>query len=293
MSLREYFGLIRPYSIVDVLLLFLLARAVSVSHIQFNYMDLVYTTQYILLWFFLTLYLEAKHKHSYRKVISKKISYILLFLAAFISVFFNIESLVFIVLIWLFTYLYIQKEKSKILGSLSSPIRGLYELSLFLFGVSLFIGLTEISITQFIIGIAIFFSYTARNLIADIRDVAFDTNTFTVRFGSRLSYLISFISYLISTLLLFILFSNILVVFPMLFLAIILLFYDNGYTLHRCCILTTSFTSVNIILFLLSNDIFYINILFLLVLSNIVLYESIPRKSNPTPKIISNVRFLF
>jgi len=292
MSLKNYFGLIRPYSVVDLLLVFLLARAVSIGNTAFNSNDIVFGSLYVLLWLFLTLALEAKHKHPYRKIISNKIPYTSLALSAVISSYFNVQSLLFIAFIWLSTYLYIKKEESKFMGSTSFLVRGLYEASLFLFGVSLFVDLMKISLTQILIGVVIFVMYAGRNLIADIRDVSFDDNTFTVRFGSKVSYAVSLIFYSIAVVLLSQLFSSFWIIFPALVLVAILLVYDNGYTLHRCSIILTSFTAVNVILFLSSMDLFYTNMLFLGVFSNLLFYESIPRKSNPKPAVSSRVRSL-
>ena len=285
--------LVRLYSIVDLLLIFLLARALSIGNQIFNYNDIIFGGLYLLLWLFLTLNLEAKHKHPYRAVISNKIPYTLLFISAIISVYYNIYSLIFITLIWFTTHLYIKKEESKFAGSTSFIIRGVYETSIFLYGVSLFLGLSGITITPFLVSLSIFFMYCSRNLIADVRDVAFDKNTFTVRYGSKISYIVSLIFCFISASILFILFPSLEVVFPILIFIIVLLFYDNGYILHRCSIILTSFTSVNIISYLFSWNLFYINMLFLVCISNLILYDSISRKSNPKETVFSETKFLF
>lgn len=295
MDIKNYLVLIRPYSLMDLLLVFLLARVLSITNITFNYNDLIFCSLYIFLWMFLTLALEAKHRHPYRKIISNKIPYTILAVSILISGYINIQSLLFIGFIWLSTYLYIKKEESEIMGLTSFLARGLYETSLFLFGVSLFIDLIELSKVQLITGIVLFLLYAARNLIADVRDVDFDENTFTVRFGSKVSYIVSLIFYLISIVLLFRIFSNFWIAFPVIVLAAILLVYDNGYALHRCSIIVTSFTAVNIISTIISPspiNIVYINILFMGVLSNLLFYESTPRKSNPKPTVSSKIRFL-
>jgi len=292
-SLANYLVLVRLYSIVDLLLIFLLARAVSIGNQIFNYNDIIFGGLYLLLWLFLTLDLEAKHKHTYRAVISNKIPYLLLFVATVISAYYNIYSLIFIILIWITTNTYIKKEESKIAGSACFISRGLYETSIFLFGISLFIGLMEMTLTHFLVSLIVFLLYASRNLIGDIRDVAFDKNTFVVRYGSKMSYLLIILMYIISILLMLYIFQNFLIVIPIIIFVIILLFYDNGYNLHRCSIILTSFTSVNIISYLFSWDLFYINILFLVCISNLILYNSISRKSNPKDTVFSEVKFLF
>jgi len=294
-SLKDYLSLIRAYSIVDLLLILFLARTLSIGNIDFSYKDILFGVLYILLWLYLTLDLEAQHKHPYRAQISHKFPYTLLIIATIISAYYSITSVLFIALIWVSTNLYIRKESSNIVSHTSFLTRGLYEASIFFYGISLYVGISGINLTNILIGLVIFLLYSSRNLVADVRDVAFDKNTFTVRYGSKNSYLVSLATIVLAAFILYYLYSSFLVTLPILVYAIALLFYDNGFSLHRSAIKLTSFTSANIILYILFSEPILLvlsNTLFLVVLSDFLFYEATPRKSNPKQKVNTEVSFL-
>ena len=130
-------------------------------------------------------------------------------------------------------------------------------------------------------------------MIADVRDVAFDQLTVVVFWGSRRSYLIALTSFVLGGSILFSLFSNILVVLPVIVISLLLMSYDDGFMLHRLAIMVTSFTCVTLILFLKNASLLYPNLLFLAIASNFLFYEKVARPSNPIPRVPSHARFLF
>lgn len=292
LKLKKYLVLIRAYSLVDVFFVFLLAKILSGARV-FSFVDIYKSFSLFFLWGFLTLSLEAKHRHKYREIVPCFVPYVLLILASIISLFFNFQALLLIFFIWLFCFLYTQKETSVFCGSTSFLWRGLYQTTLFVFFLTLYCDIRNISLFEIIIGIVLFFFYASRNLIADIRDVIFDKNTFTVRFGVRLSYIISLFFYLIGIWLLYLLFVNLMVIFPALVMSIVIIFYDDGFNLHRCSIIVTTFTLANIISMFTNSNLLLLNILFLSVLSNLLFYEKIARLSNPWPRVQSRISFLF
>ncbi len=268
-----------------------MARSTTIGNQLPAFTDYINGLLFILLWSFLTLSLEAKHKHSYRSRISWKTPILILLFASTIALYHNYQSFIFLLLVCIFTYFYISKEKYRLLGFTSFINRGLYEAALYFFGVTLYLDIYDISSSHLLIGSIIFFLYASRNLIGDIRDIKFDKKTLAVKIGPRYSYLISLFFYLFSIIILLKIEFNFWMIFPPLIMTFLILFYDNGYSLHRSSILITSCVSLNIILLQSTFTLFFLNIFFISVLSNIIFYESIPRKSNP--KFIINSRFRF
>jgi len=293
MDIKKYLVLVRAYSIVDVWLLLLVARTLAISYIPFSIIDIIAGINILCVWGMLTLSLEAKHRHAYRGHISYFVPIILALTSTIISAFFNIQAIIFLLLTCLFTYLYIKKETNPFWGATSSLWRGLYQAALFFFSLSLYKSITNFSISDLTLGAVILLLHLSRNLIADVRDVAFDRLTFTVQFGIHASYYVSLLCYTIASLLLFFSFSSLFILAPVLTISSILLFYDDGFMLHRISIMVTSFTFINIIFLLQGIPLIYSNLLFMGIVSNFLFYEKVARPSNPVPTVRHEVRFLF
>lgn len=296
--LKNYIILIRAYSIIDVLLLLLCTRMLAVigplGGVRPTLLhDCVAALITLCLWGVLTLALEAKHKHSYREAIAYKVPAIFLAVASCAAFFYNPQALVSIFFVGLFTYCYIKKETNAFWGMTSSLWRGLYEVALFLSCWSLYAPLGAISLREICVAIVIFCFYLSRNLIADVRDVAFDRLTFVVFCGAKKSYLVALSSFIVGTGALLIVIPNVFVVVPAVAISAMLLFHDDGFMLHRLSIMVTSVTFVNVIFFLKGASLLYPNMLFLGIMANFFFYEKVARPSNPVRRVPSEVRFLF
>lgn len=290
--LKAYIILVRAYSIIDVVLLFLLAHSFSNGNNPLGLREVVGVAITLFLWAVLTLSLEAKHKHAYRAYISYLWPVLFAALATGISLFFNFESVIFVFLVVLFTDFYIKKETNMFWGATSSIWRGLYQSSLFFFCLSLYKTIGTFTIPEIMVGVTICFLHISRNLIADVRDVAFDRLTFTVQYGNKKTYLITLFSFLAGATLLLSSLKSLPIIVPLLMICTILLFYDDGFVLHRVSIMVTSFTFVNTIFFLKGASLLYPNLLFLGILSNLLFYEKVARPSNPIPRVPHQARFL-
>ena len=290
--IKKYLILVRAYSVVDVFLLFIAARVCALGNQPYDLRDLIAGVLPILLWGLLTLSLEAKHKHSYREKISYIVPITFALVASFIAFFFNNLSFIFVVLTAIFTNFYIKKETNFFWGSTSSLWRGFYQAALFLFCLSLYKNLMFFSFKEILFSLVILLFHLSRNLIADVRDVAFDNFTLVVRLGIKESYLISFVTFFVGSLILLVIFPNSLVAIPGLTISLILLFHDDGFTLHRISIMVTSFTFANIIFLSKGVSLIYPNLLFFGILSNLIFYEKVARPSNPIPQVKIKTRFL-
>lgn len=293
MILKRLFVLIRPYSTVDVLMLLMLAKCLNhPPSLLLDLRDAYYAVVYLLLWAFLSLLLEAEHKHPYRGQVTHAIPLIAFFLAAFACAARTPMSLAPLALLGISAWLYTKKNVSVVIGHISCFLRGTYQASLFLLGMLLY-GHSTLAEQPLLIVLAIFLLYSGRNLVADIRDIAFDETTIPARYDRRTSYIISLACYVLAGCVLLIAFSSISVVFPIIVMALLMIVYDDAYNLHRCSILLTSFISCNIVLTTQSIPLVYSHMLFLGGMVNLVTYNLTPRLSNPTPQIQPKVRILF
>jgi len=290
--LKKYIILIRAYSIIDVILLLLLARMLAIGSALFSWRDVVIGVGVIFLWGVLTLSLEAKHNHAYRETICYSVPIIFLVAASSIAYLFNPQALLFIFFVSLFTYFYIKKETNEFWGMTSSFWRGMCQVAIFFTCWSLYALIGLISLREIGVAIIVLCFHLSRNLIADVRDAEFDRLTLVVFWGRRVSYLIALTCFIVGGTVLFLLFPTIFVIFPVIVISLLLVVYDDGFMLHRLAIMVTSFTFVAIILFLKSANLFYPNLLFLAIVSNFLFYEKVARPSNPIPRVPSYSRFL-
>lgn len=290
---KKYVVLIRAYSIIDVLLLLLVARTLAVGGIVYGWRDVITGVIALCLWGVLTLSLEAKHRHAYREQIRYIVPGIFLAIASCLSYFFNPYSLFFIFFVCLFTNFYIKKEINWFWGMTSSFWRGMYEVVLFFACWSLYAPVRFILLRELGISFVILCFYLGRNLIADVRDVAFDRLTLVVFWGCKKSYFLALGAFCAGAIALFALLPSVPVVLPALTISFLLLIYDDGFMLHRLSIMVTSFTFVNIVLQLKGMSLLYPNLLFLGIVSNFFFYEKVARPSNPLARVPHQVRFLF
>lgn len=290
-TILDYFIMTRPYSILDLFLLFYLSKVLATASILIRTEDLVLFLPVLFMWFFLTLSLEAKHNHSYRPEIKYAVPMFFLFAASYAGILRNIQSAFFIAGMVVSTALYCNKHNN-ILGHISFLFRGMYQANIFLFSMSLFT--TEITEFYYALSVAIGFITASRNLLGDIRDAPFDEFTFNVRFGKAAGYLASSLFLILGAAIISDLFGTVSVIMPIFILAALPLIYDNGYMLHQIAILVTSFTSILLMTFIADAKwMIPISVLFASIISIFIFYSLVPRKSNPIEVIKTEKGILF
>ncbi len=273
---------LRPYSWIDLLLIGLVAKFSLTGQLIFTQKDISMFIGLMSLWFFFNLVLELRHNYSYRAKSSTTIALISILPALIIGYYTNRLSITFIIISTLLVIIYLFKNKNQILGNLSSIIRGLIQITYFLYALMLYTN--TINTTQVILSIIIFLIYTSRALIGDIRDRKHNKeagkNTFIVNYGLNLGIILIEILVL-SSILILIRYFNILITIPLVALCVMLPFYKNGYIMHQLMIIITSFLSINLISYFTNQSLIFTNIIFIGIFLNIVFYPLLKRKSNP------------
>lgn len=288
----NWFVLLRPYSLVDLFLVFVAARTIALRNISFDIKDVYLFVPVFFVWCYITWLLEAEHKHKFRENVPYWLSLIAILISAIIGITANVESLLFVLVVVIATNLYIKKGSISILGRYSFFFRGLMEVGTFFFALSLFEKTSAFSLEHILFGLVVLIVYSARSLIGDIRDTQFDKITFPATYGNTKSYLLSIILFLIGALVLVNISSSI-VVFPIILFAVTLVFYDNGYELHRATLPLTSIVLLTYTLFIVDKTpIVLLDVLFVAVLSNFVFYNYVPRESNPVERVKSRFSFI-
>ncbi len=277
-QLKNYFLLLRPYSLVDLFLVFFLSQFVALNTITYGIKDFFVSLSFFTFWAFLTFSSEAKHKHPYREPVNTWFPYLFLIIPIIVSMIYRPLDLVFVFLIMISAISYINKNVPGILALLSFISRGVYQSFLFLFGFFLYTG--GINLQSILVAAIIFSISAARNLIGDIRDIKFDEHTFAVKRGARASYWVAILSYVLGAGIGFYLFKNVVLLYPFLLQILVIIFFRKAYTLHRCSLTFASFLIVE--LFFTNNPLvlLFLNLLFTAVLSNFIFYNLVPRPSN-------------
>ncbi len=283
-KIRAVFILLRPYSLPGLFLLYYLAKVIITNSLNLNLLNILMFVPVFFAWTFLTLFLEAQHKHSNREKIPYSYPITALLITILFAIFFNgLTPLLPLVFFLIFTYLYTKKNSTRFSGNTSFIMRGFMETSLFFFALSLFSN-SYLNIQIIFLGIAILLITSARNLLGDIRDTKFDETTFSVSFGDGLSYIVSTVLYIFGGFVLFFISNySIGIIFPLILMVILLLFIDNGYMFHRLSVLLSTVLISMYILFLTGNNslIILLNVIFLSILFNLVFYDLVPRHANP------------
>lgn len=281
---------LRPYSWIDLFLIGYLAKFSVTKDLMFESNDLYMLMGLFFLWSFFNLALELRHRYKYRA--KSSIFSLITSLIVFIFLGININSLGFGLISIFFVFVYLFKNENKILGNLSLLIRGLVQASYFLYALMIYtrtIGLVHINIM-----IVIILMYSARALIGDIRDIhhnkVMNKKTFVVNYGRLMSMILIGILLLAGHLILLQDFS-ILVGLPLFLFFSTILFYGNGYVLHQLMIITTSFTSLNLIAYFVNLNLIFTNLIYIGLLLNLVFYPLLDRKSNPAFKQSNKISF--
>ncbi|MBN1156517.1 hypothetical protein JXA85_02810 [Candidatus Woesearchaeota archaeon] len=267
---------LRPYSWIDLILIGMLAKFSVTRKLVFNSNDLVVAIALLSLWFFYQFLLERKHSYLYRGCFKLLPTIVTLVIPIVISILSRPISIVYIALSTLLIIAYLQKNRSALLGSLSSAVRGLIQVCYFLYAGSLYS-----ADTSFILGFSIFLLYTSRAIMGDIRDYRHNKNagknTLVVNLGIGKSLIIMELLLLLVVVSL----ANFPVIIPVILFGLGVLFYRNGYIMHQLMIHTTSFTWINLIAYHTYQNLVFTNLIYLGVFLNTVFYPLLKRKSNP------------
>jgi 4-hydroxybenzoate polyprenyltransferase len=279
--LKKLYNL-RPYSWIDLFLIGLVGKFSLMDKLVFQRKDLFMAIGLLSLWCFFNLALELKHNYSYRAKPNIVSLVICIVFASVSGVYFNTLSIIFIISSILLVSIYLLKNKNKILGNLSSIVRGAIQNSYFFYALMFYT--QTISNIHIIIGIIIFLVYSARALIGDIRDMKHNKEvgkkTFIVNYGTNLGIILIEIL-ILSSILILIRYFDFLATIPLLILCIILPFFRNGYILHQLMIIITSFLSINLISYFTNNNLIFMNVIFIGLFLNMIFYPLLKRKSNP------------
>ena len=138
-KIRAVFILLRPYSLPGLFLLYYLAKVIITNSLNLNLLNILMFVPVFFAWTFLTLFLEAQHKHSNREKIPYSYPITALLITILFAIFFNgLTPLLPLVFFLIFTYLYTKKNSTRFSGNTSFIMRGFMETSLFFFALSLF-----------------------------------------------------------------------------------------------------------------------------------------------------------
>jgi len=267
--MKTYFLLSRPYTIIEVILIGMLANTIAVGGLYFN-ADLLLDV-FVSLCFWLSFLLLAENRKGRKiSIYVPGVLFIVLIATILLK---NPASIIFVILGLLFLYAYSQKSKNPILGVISPIMRGSLALVVFFNVLSFHQAMIEkVLIGNYPIILALFLSTTARNLIGDIRDYKIDNYTLPKRYGRGNSLIVSEALVVLSCLFI----GNILVIFPLVPILLALLLHMRAYLIHRLHILASTFFLMNYIMFLIGISVIFNDILFIAVMLNFT-YDQVPR----------------
>lgn len=283
-KLKNYLLNTRPYSWVDIILLGLLAESSTKSPLELTITNFCVAGSLLSLWFFYNLALERRHAYAYRGETSLLPALISLFIPVLVSIRFkSYHSIIFIVTSTVLIYIYLQKNKTPLLGKLSAIIRGLIQTCYFIY--VLFLLNINIQKTQIILFIAIFLIYIGRAIMGDVRDIKHnaleDKNTIPVIYGEERSRRFAGLIILTCCFLLFMTLHNWLITLPLMLLAVTTMLYKNGYILHQLSIITTMFFSILLIGLFTNQNLEFLLLIYTGLYLNMIFYPELKRKSNP------------
>ena len=282
---KQYLINARLYSCVDVIFLGLLAKFSVTNTLTFDLFDLIVAASMASLRFFSSLLLELKHNYTYRGEISLSIILPLIFFPILIGIKYNYTSLAVTAATMLFISFYLSKNKGGLIGINNMLLRGMVQLCYFVYASTIY-GSGSWPNKQFILGIIIFLIYSARGLVADLRDAVHNSEmgkqTFPVAFGLIKSRILVLLFLIIASFIQYMYFKSILSIIPILIYMSGIFIYQNSYVLHQLMIMTTMFFHISTITLLTGNNLIFINLIYLGIFLNQIFYPILKRKSNPT-----------
>lgn len=265
----------RPYSWVGAVLLGLLAYVAATESLAPSAAMLLDIFTALLLWTTGLLFIEYFQRKNDKRISSATLPIISLALLVSLIAIRNYVALLLVPVMFIASIIYALKTRSALFGRASFLLRGLWDVIAFV--ILLMSHGACCPGGHYPVILAIYLLSCSRNLVGDIRDVAFDRHTFPRVFGTRAGYAVSAALALISVLVI----RDIYVMFPVIVTIALIAFVRDARLLHRTFVLTTAFFLSNTILMLLGRDAIFTNILFVAaVLSST--YSMVPRRSNPT-----------
>lgn len=279
-SMKLYFLLSRPYTLVEIALLGLLANIIATQKLVFGIDLTIDVAIFLCFWLSLIYSTEVAHKDvDKRNNVSIYIPVVLFLAGISIVIIKNVWGLIFIAIAIMALPLYILKIKNWYLSGASFLARGIFPVMGILTVLSLHHTPIGIMLEQYWqIMMAIFLLASSRNLIGDIRDYNVDKYTLPRKYGVRNSFLVSEIFILMSCVMI----GDLLVIFPLILVFFLILIhrdYKDAYHLHRVYILASLFFLMNYNMLLLQMPIIFNDILFLGVILNFT-YDYTPRSIN-------------
>ncbi|MEM2918737.1 MAG: hypothetical protein QXY62_04485 [Candidatus Altiarchaeota archaeon] len=272
--MKDYFLLSRPYTLVEIVLLGLLANVIATKKLIWNVNLLMDIAIFLCFWVSFVYFTEIAHRETNKRgEIPIYVPLILFLIGAIIVALRNLWSLLFIIIAVIILPLYFLKGRSQYVGPASFLVRGIFPI----IGILTIISLYNIPIVYTLkkywqIFITIFLLTSSRNLIGDIRDYKSDKYSFPRKYGKKISFLISGTFLVLSGVII----NDILVIFPLFLLFAIVLFHRNAFFIHRIYVLTSIFFLMNYIMLLVQIPPILNDILFLGVILNFT-YKHVPR----------------
>jgi 4-hydroxybenzoate polyprenyltransferase len=264
------------------MILGLVAKILIEKTLEFTQKDIFMSGGLLCLWFFFNLILETKHKYSFRSKSHKYLFVIPLVIALLIGISYNALTLVFILTSTILVFVYLQKNRNPLLGGASSFIRGLIQMQYFLYALMFYTN--SIELNHIILSTFVFLIYSVRAIVGDVRDYKHNKEankrTLVVSLGISPSIVIILILNILAIFLLSLIF-DIIVSLPLILFSVAIIFYRNGYVLHQLFIFVTTFISINLIFYLLGQNLIFSNIIFFGIFLNMIFYPLLERKSNP------------
>lgn len=269
-QLKNLFLVIRPYSLVDIILLAILGNVLVMDILKIDtvlLLDMFYAT----IWWTTVLFFTEYRKN---KDVDIKILIIFTALLLGFTIYRNILAIILIALNAMLLYCYMLKSKKRIFALLSPIFRALLSLILLLLVITFHNSLNISFIYENLnILVAISMLVMARNLEGDVRDMKTDRYSLAIQLGKKRSRLLIVLLVVLASVIIF----NI-TALPLLLFGIIIVLTLEGPSLHRIFVLTTMFFAAGYILYYIGNSPFIVFLLFIGVLLNFT-YNIVPRTS--------------
>lgn len=270
----------RPYSWMDYPATVLLAKVQATRSLELGAVDGAAIVSTLLLWASLCWRLEAEHKHTFRPRIEKKTAQGAFIGATVIGAIINPVSIIPAGVQYGTSVLYSKKEgENKFLNATSFLMRGIGHGAVYLFSTLFY---SSITLTNIITGLSLGAICASRNLIGDLRDIAYDEKTFPKMFGEQTAKIVASGLKVGAAVGLYLVTGSVLVGLPLLAESILLQLYKNNQQLHRISGIGTVATIANAILATMGmfDAILISNLVYAASAVNIIFYNSIERRSN-------------
>jgi hypothetical protein len=283
MNLKDFlfnqFVLIRPYSIINIIIISILTASIGTGQLNLTSPNLILAiilaTFY---WICSMFFAEFLHKNidNRKELYSNKFAiFIYLIFITFCLIFLPIGILIFSIVL-ISVYLYASKSKKGAFTQFLFLFRPAPEIGVIFATVALYsISLTTPNIIYFIF--IVYLISISRNLIGDIRDINHDKYTLPKIIGPNKTYLISFVLLLVTSIIT--IFFNLFALLPLLLIGLLIITKTNSYALHRIYV---TITGIYFCFFLIGfeNSSLLITLLIFFNFLAYFTYNLVPREAN-------------